>query len=753
MNTISKMRLTGVLLSLLLTACGGAGSAGSGGSGGGSGPVNTAPIARAGTDQSVLAGSVVSLDGTSSSDAESDPLTYSWSLVARPADSAAVLSAANVARPQFTADKPGTYSLSVVVSDGKLSSSAGTVTVVVVAAPQINLDKVEPLSGTVKLSLSSAVTTAVTWYVDLNLLGTGSATDGGSFSWNTSGVSNNTHLLVARIATGQGSYVDVRRSVQVGNSSITLAAGVSASAAPFTVTVTANSTYGISNVSLALDGQLLGTLTAPNSPSPGTYRFNVTAAQAPSGPHTLVITAQDNSGSTQQLTRDLSVANAPQLTLNTPAAGALVYGSLVVSGTATSDAGSPLTITATLNGLQILQTSSSPFGTTFDLTGVAPGNYTLTVRAVDGRNLAMIVERPVVVASSLATAPAALFTLPAGGDLLAGGENKLLYATGDGGIRLRDLTGAGEVTLANTSTLTSATDWQISGGRVYVSARGADCVAVCIFEWDAGGTQRNLSNANPYSLGVTSGRSSDLHPVARSGFVLWANWLASPNAYTLYDVANQSYRQILSPVTSGGIGNIFFDLAVNAGVAQLVFWNSTGSVGNNTLFDIFRWSADSGAYTRLTNDASARNIYPATDGVRVAWQKSPLGGNSDGSFSLMVQPLAGGAVTTAALSANSFLLRDGVLAWLEAGSQSPTVYTVRALGAGSTSTLLAGSTTANLLAVGSGFVAYAQAGNVYTWNAVSGSSALRVNTSPVRVLISGAYLVFSVNQQVYRVSL
>ena len=234
---------------------------------------------------------------------------------------------------------------------------------------------------------------------------------------------------------------------------------------------------------------------------------------------------------------------------------------------------------------------------------------------------------------------------------------------------------------------------------------------------------------------------------------MWANWLASPNAYTLYDVANQSYRQILSPVTSGGIGNVDFDLAVNAGVAQLVFWNTTGSVGNNTLYDIFKWSADSGAYTRLTNDAATRNIYPATDGIRVAWRKSPLGGNSDGSFALMVQPLAGGAVTTAALSANSFLLRDGVLAWLEAGTQSPFVYTVRALAAGSTSTLLASSTTANLLAAGSGFVAYAQAGNVYTWSAATGTSTLRVNTSPVRVLISGAYLVFSVNQQVYRVSL
>jgi hypothetical protein len=119
----------------------------------------------------------------------------------------------------------------------------------------------------------------------------------------------------------------------------------------------------------------------------------------------------------------------------------------------------------------------------------------------------------------------------------------------------------------------------------------------------------------------------------------------------------------------------------------------------------------------------------------------------------MVQPLAGGSVSTAALSATSFQLRDGVLAWLEASSQSPTVYTVRALAAGSTSTLLASSSTANLLTVGSGFVAYAQAGNIYTGNASTGTSTLRVNTSPVRVLISGAYLVFSINQQVYRVLL
>ena len=62
-------------------------------------PPNTKPIARAGPDQSAPVGAIVVLDGSGSSDAEGDPLTYAWSWVARPPGSAAVLSSATAVKP------------------------------------------------------------------------------------------------------------------------------------------------------------------------------------------------------------------------------------------------------------------------------------------------------------------------------------------------------------------------------------------------------------------------------------------------------------------------------------------------------------------------------------------------------------------------------------------------------------------------------------------------------------------------------
>jgi len=95
---------------------------------------NAAPVANAGIDQNVVTGTLVMLDGSGSSDANSDPLTYNWAFTSKPTGSEAVLSSTTAAKPTFTPDAAGNYVLRLTVNDGKVDSAASTVTVTATAA-------------------------------------------------------------------------------------------------------------------------------------------------------------------------------------------------------------------------------------------------------------------------------------------------------------------------------------------------------------------------------------------------------------------------------------------------------------------------------------------------------------------------------------------------------------------------------------------------------------------------------------------
>jgi len=132
----NTLRVTFVtLLTPLLIACGGGGG-NSGCSavlgllpGAGCSTPNTAPVANAGVTQNVTAGTLVTLDGSGSRDANNESLTYLWQMTAVPAGSLAALSSTTSAKPTFTADVTGNYTVSLVVNDGKASSPSSIVSI------------------------------------------------------------------------------------------------------------------------------------------------------------------------------------------------------------------------------------------------------------------------------------------------------------------------------------------------------------------------------------------------------------------------------------------------------------------------------------------------------------------------------------------------------------------------------------------------------------------------------------------------
>src|SRR5262245_28965690 len=107
---------------LLFAACGG------GGGGGGSSPapprpVNSLPVANAGSAQTVNSGATVTLNGSASSDPDGTISAYTWT---QTAGTAVTLSSPSVAQPTFTAPSVGastTLTFSLRVTDDRGASS------------------------------------------------------------------------------------------------------------------------------------------------------------------------------------------------------------------------------------------------------------------------------------------------------------------------------------------------------------------------------------------------------------------------------------------------------------------------------------------------------------------------------------------------------------------------------------------------------------------------------------------------------
>ena len=99
---------------------------------------NNAPIANAGNDQAVGVGTLVSLDGSASSDPDGDPITYNWTLTTKPSGSNAILTNPTTVTPSFTADIGGIYQADLTVTDdqGEIDTDSVIINVGLANSPQ-----------------------------------------------------------------------------------------------------------------------------------------------------------------------------------------------------------------------------------------------------------------------------------------------------------------------------------------------------------------------------------------------------------------------------------------------------------------------------------------------------------------------------------------------------------------------------------------------------------------------------------------
>jgi hypothetical protein len=169
--------------------------------------VNTPPVANAGPDQTVDVGVTVMLDGSGSSDADGDPLTFSWT-VTDPVGDAVVLSDSTAVSPTFVADAEGTYTAELTVDDGVDSSTPDsaviTAEIVVVNTPPVanaGLDQNVAVNDTVTLDggvSSDADGDPLTFSWSLTTVPAGSATPI---------LSDPTAVMPTFVADAEGDYV------------------------------------------------------------------------------------------------------------------------------------------------------------------------------------------------------------------------------------------------------------------------------------------------------------------------------------------------------------------------------------------------------------------------------------------------------------------------------------------------------------------------------------------------------------------
>lgn len=122
---------------------------------------NLAPTAVATANFSLaIVGQAIQFDGSGSTDAENDALTYEWGILSAPATSTAVLIGADTAMPTLTPDVEGVYEVVLLVSDFLGYGTPGYVEVTATTATGFAESQIVDVCDVVDTLTAGQVTTA-----------------------------------------------------------------------------------------------------------------------------------------------------------------------------------------------------------------------------------------------------------------------------------------------------------------------------------------------------------------------------------------------------------------------------------------------------------------------------------------------------------------------------------------------------------------------------------------------------------------
>lgn len=257
---------------------------------------NSKPVAHAGEDQEVVAGTLVLLDGSGSSDADGDELSYQWALVNSPGGSSAILDDNRTVSPSFTPDVAGTYVVQLIVSDGFLASDPDSARVTVTVRPPPVIESFTAAPTSISVGGSAALSWIISGALSASIdHGVGSVAPG-SGSQTVSPAATTTYTLTAVNASGSVSAQATVTVVPVTRPVIASFVAAPGSIEPGQMAALSWSITGADSASIDHELGSVNPVSGSSSVMPsGTTRYTLTATNA-AGSSSAQATVKVNTG-------------------------------------------------------------------------------------------------------------------------------------------------------------------------------------------------------------------------------------------------------------------------------------------------------------------------------------------------------------------------------------------------------------------------------------------------------------------------